>query len=146
MGRALMASALKRKSAKDSGTEDGSCDDDVGAASFDDIESEANDGSTNGSAKKKRKKRRFAYGADDGLDAFGEHMKDADLARISLERERLHFEREMAERGREDRVQERLERQMEREEERRERREERIEQQKLEVEKFKALIEAMAKK
>ena len=62
------------------------------------------------------------YGVDDSLDAFEEHMKDADLAQISLELERLQFEREMAQSGSEERLQERLERQGEREEERGERR------------------------
>ena len=112
---------------------------------IDEVESEAHIRSTNGSTRKK-KKIKMLHGADDSLDAFGEHMKDADLARISLERERLQFEREMAGSDREERLQERLERQKEREEERRECREERVEQHKLEVANFKALIEAFAKK
>ena len=145
MGHALMASAQKRKSTKDSGTGDGSCDDGTGAIAFNGIECEAYGGSTNGSAKKNRKKTKIGYGAEDGLEAFGEHMRDADLSGIWLERERLHFERDMAECNKEERTQERRERQREKEKERRERREERVEQQKLEVEKFKALIEAMEK-
>ena len=145
MGRLLMVAAQKRKSSKDSETEDSSCRNENGAVIIDGVESEAHIRSTNGSVRKK-KKTKMVYGADYSLDAFGEHMEDADLARISLERERLQFEREMAERGREERLEERLERQKEREEERRERREEYIEQQKLELEKFKALIEAFARK
>ena len=79
---------------------DGSCDYGSAAVEFDEIESETYGGRTNGSAKKKAKKTRMTYGPDDGLEAFREHMRDADLASISLEGERLHFERDMDDRSR----------------------------------------------
>ena len=115
MGRALMPSAQKRKSTRDSGPEDGICDDGTGAIALDEIESQAYGGSTNETAKKNRKKTKIGYGSDDGPEAFGEHKRDADLARISLERDFLHFEGDMAECSREEHTQDRLERQRERE-------------------------------
>ena len=70
---------------------------------------------------------RMGFGANDSLDTFGEHMSDADLAGMSLERERLHFERYMGKRNKKKRGQEGLEGQREMEQERRENNRERVE-------------------
>ena len=91
MGRVFMTSAQKRKPTKDSEPEDGSCDYGSAAVEFDEIESQTYGSSTNGSAKRKTEKTRMTYGLDDGIEAFEEHVRDADLAKISLEPKGLHF-------------------------------------------------------
>ena len=112
MGRLLMVAAQRRKSWKESEAEDGSCRNEIGAVIIDEVEIEGHIRSTNGRARKKMKTK-TVYGAEDSLDAFGEHIKDADLARILVERDHLQFERDIAESGREERFQERFERQKE---------------------------------
>lgn len=124
MGQVLVDLATKRKNKSD--------DDDNTTEVCDEEPS---------STAKKRKKRQTAL-LETEMDRFGEHLKDADLARVDLDRERLAFEREKAVEDRADRGRERDERRQEREIERRERREERVELQKLELEKFKAMIDA----
>ena len=133
MGQALVDAAKKRKRNSSSEVESGNGSENGG------------NGSENGGSpsSRKSKKLRFAANSSGGeLDMFGAHLKEADLARTALERERLSFEQERGEEDRREREKEREERRKEREEERRERREGRIENQKLELEKFKAMIEA----
>lgn len=112
---------------------------------------------SNESSRKKRKLGRMENGLRNEMDAFGEHMKEADLARVELEQRRLDFERERHQHEREDRVTDREERKLEREaerkerreereEERRERRDEREHQSKLELEKFKLMMDVFMKK
>lgn len=136
MARNSMASAQRRNSTIDSGTEHGRHDDGTSALEFNEIEREAYGGSTNTNAKKKRKKTRIVYMADDGLEAFGEHLGDADVSGISVERVHERFERNIAELSKERHAQERLEQQRKREEERRGRAEECMERQKREVERL----------
>ena len=57
------------------------------------------------------------------MDKFGEHMKEADIARVDLERRRLDFERERYDNDCNDRVKEREERRVESEQESCDRRE-----------------------
>ena len=113
IGKALVASATKRKQ-----TDSGST-------------TEGEDGPT--PKKAKSKSARATPSMD--MAAFSLNLRDADLARIDLERERLNFERERSEADR-----------AEREREREERREEREKMQELELAKYKLLIEALNKK
>ena len=81
MGAILVSAATKRKAASDSDSSEGS-DKDV-------ISSEGENG--NGSAKKKVKMRRALPLPAGEMDKFGLHLKEADIARVELERERWAF-------------------------------------------------------
>ena len=83
------------------------------------------------SAKKTKRLKRMESGGE--MELFGAHLRDADLARIELEREKLAFERERSEADRAER-------------EREERREERDKMHELELVKYKLLIETLNKK
>ena len=82
---------------------------------------------------KKSKTRAVSNIPGNGLASFRVNLRDADLARISLERERLTFERERADANR-----------VERQQEREERAEERTKTQDLELAKYKLMMETLA--
>jgi len=111
------------------------------------------------SSQSARKKRRTSTPAPPGseMEAFGAQMKEAEIARVELEKERLAFDRtrfakqsEEREKDRQERREERAndreEREREREAERRERREEREASSKLDLDKFKLMMETFAYK
>eukprot|EP00171_Calliarthron_tuberculosum_P001527 IDg1527t1 len=110
VGRALMEQATGRRKREE---EDGE---------------EEEDGARRGRGRAKRSR---GMEEDDGLGALGDALKDSDLARIELEREKLAFERERLAEDKADR-----------EAERAIRREEREAWDRLELEKHKLLMEA----
>lgn len=134
IGQALVNAATKRKTASDSskGVLDVVSDD----------EGSSLDGVGGRGRKIKRNRQSASSFGGREMERFGEHMKEADLARANVDRERLAFEQERSVADRIEREKERDERRDERADERRERREERIEQQKVELQKFKAMIDA----
>ena len=83
------------------------------------------------SAKKTKRLKQMESGGE--MERFGAHLRDADLARIELEREKLAFKRGRSEADRAER-------------EREERREEREKMQELELIEYKLLIGALNKK
>lgn len=97
-----------------------------------------------------RKKRRVVQHESE-MDLFGQHLKEAELARVVMEKDRLYLDRERfaavkiereknRNERREERVEDRLEPQREREEQRHGRREDREPANNLDLEKFDILI------
>ena len=122
--REAFVSAATNRRASSSSHEDadmrGSPDPDTGAVpAVEDVE--IVDVEQQGSAKKNRRQKQKLYAVEvSEIDRFGVHLKEADLAHIELERERLSFEQENS-------VADRLEWEREREERREELKEEREE-------------------
>lgn len=114
IGKGLVASATKRR-----------------ASEF----SSNSEGEETGPAPKKAKTKSFRVPPSMAMAAFSSNMRDAELARIELDRDGLQLERDRSETDR-------LERELEDEE----RREEREKNQELELEKYKLLIEVLNKK
>ena len=92
------------------------------------------DGERRSGGKRKRRKQRN-NGMQGELAAFGEHLKESDLARVALEIEQLAFRRESLVVDREERQRDHEERKQEREANSR-----------LELEKLKIMMEAFSKK
>lgn len=116
-GRELVAAASKRRERE---------------TSKDDEEEDSKEGTPR---LRKVKRAGMSSGIGDDMEAFGRHLRDSDLARIELDRERLTFERERFDKDLQ-----------ERERERAERKEEREHTAKVELEKFKLFMEAFSKK
>ena len=148
MGEALMSAATARRSSTSSDEDQDGSGSSIADNGEEQLKREVEIVGVEqlGSVQKKRRKQRNwgAIGVSE-MDRFGVHLKEADLARIELERERLAFEQERAVADRLEREREREERRAERKEEREECRQEREDQSRLELEKHKALIALLMK-
>ena len=121
IGKTLVARSLTRKSSDSEEDTEGDDQDTNG------------DGEGPGNARKKRRTSVVRAGGafEAELERFGVALRDADMARLAIDKERLVVERERVEKERQDRKKERDLR-----------REERIAQQQLELEKFKMMMDA----
>ena len=126
MGREVVKMALLRKTQRSS-----EGDDLEGSPG---VEEDLSNGSD--SLRSGRKRRKFARGrrleVSSCLMAFSERLKEADLARVALDREALHFEKEKIAQSIAEREKDRVERRAERED-----------AQSIELEKFKLMMDVM---
>ena len=80
------------------------------------------------------------------LESFGKNMREVEMAKLSLDRERLAIDFKLMEEERTARQEDRTERSLDREKDRIERIEDREAMQRLELDKFKLMMEAFGKK